>query len=55
LYPESKVNLLSAKNIPETIQQMLGKTKDYRNAVLDTAMMGSKAVFQKNLVMKLLD
>ena len=47
LYPESKVNLLSAKNIPETIQQMLGKTKDYRNAVLDTAMMGSKAVFQK--------
>ena len=47
LKPGSKINLMSHKEIPESIMQMLGRTKDYRNAVLDTAIMGSKAVYAK--------
>ncbi len=45
----NKPNLISNREIPEAVQEMLGKSNDLRSTVLDTAMQASKAKFNKRV------
>ena len=42
-------NLIAREQIPQAIKNLLGKSYDYRNAVLDTALQSAKGTYNKSL------